>query len=169
MLKRLLVGTLAVGALLVLAVAPAVAQYAEPATLTSTEGRGCAPGSPVTLTVTGAVPGTDVTFIFQPDAVVLGIATADANGVAALQTAWPVTASAGVHTVIAQGLDGEPDGPVPLELSIEVDCSAAVPGALARTGSDSLPWARVGIVLVALGGIILLTTRKRYAVVRETV
>ena len=40
---------------------------------------------------------------------------------------------------------------------------------LARTGSDSLPWVRIGVVLVALGGITVLTARKRYAVVRETV
>ena len=169
MLKRLLIGTFAVGALLLLAVGPAAAQYFSPATLTSSEGSGCDSGSPVTLTVEGAAPGSDVTFIFLPDSVVMGIATADANGVAVLHTAWPVNAAAGPHTVIAQGLDGDPDGPAPLDLSIEVDCSAAAAGALARTGSDSLPWARVGIVLVALGGIILLTARKRYAVVRETV
>ncbi len=169
MLKRLLIGTLAVGALLVLAVGPATAQYISPSTLTSSDGSGCASAEPVTLTVDGAAPGSDVTFIFEPDSVVLGIATADANGVAVLHTAWPVNAGAGPHTVIARGLDGDPDGPAGLDLSIEVDCSAAAGGALARTGSDSLPWARVGIVLVALGGIILLTARKRHAVVRERV
>ena len=169
MLERLVAGTVAATVALLLVAVPADAQYAEPAVLTSSDGSGCTPGSPVTLTAAGAVPGTDVTFIFGPDQVVLGIATADANGVAVLQATWPVDASSGLHTVVAQGLDGDPDGPVPLDLSVEVTCAPGAAGALARTGSDSLPWVRIGVVLVALGGILLLTTRKRHAMVRETV
>ena len=166
MLKRLVAGTVLAVALLLSVAVSADAQYAEPASLTSSDGGGCTPGSPVTLTVDNAAPGTDVIFIFQPDPVVLGIATADANGTAVLQTRWPVNASSGLHTVVAQGIDGDS---VPLDLSVEVTCAPGAAGSLARTGSDSLPWVRIGVVLVALGGILLLTTRKRHSGVREAV
>jgi hypothetical protein len=169
MLKRLVAGTVAAAALLLLVAVPSDAQYPLPTSLVSSDGGSCTPGAPVTLTVQGAAPGTDVTFIFQPDAVVIGVATADANGTAVLQTTWPVNASAGLHTVVAQGVDGDPNNPMTLDLSIEVTCAPGAAGALARTGSDTLPWVRIGVVLVALGGILLLTTRKRHAVVRETV
>ncbi len=167
MLKRLVAGTTGAAVILLFLAVPAGAQYAVPTSITSSDP--CVPGSPVTLTVQGAAPGTDVTFIFQPDAVVIGIATADANGTAVLQTTWPVTASSGLHTVVAQGIGGDSVNPGPLDLSIEVTCAPGAAGALARTGSDSLPWVRIGVVLVALGGILVLTTRKRHAVVREAV
>ena len=168
MLKRLIAGTVATGALVVLFALPANAQtYALDNSLTRSNP--CSPGAAVTLTVTGAAPGTDVTFIFDgPPPVVLGIATADANGNAVLQTSWPDNASTGLHNVTVQGTDDEPGGP-PLELSADVQCGSAAAQALARTGSDSLPWVRIGVALVALGGIALLTARKRHAVVRETV
>ncbi len=167
MLKRLVAGTVAAAALLLFIAVPADAQYPLPTSLTASGP--CTPGSAVTLTVQGAAPGTDVTFIFQPDLVVIGIATADANGTAVLHTTWPVNASAGLHTVVAQGIDGDPNNPMALDLSIEVTCAPGAAGSLARTGSDSLPWVRVGVVLVALGGILLLTSRRRHAVVREAV
>lgn len=167
MLERLVAGTVVATALLLFVAVPADAQYAVPTSLTSSDG--CTPGAPVTLTVQGAAPGTDVTFIFQSDPVVIGIATADANGTAVLHTTWPVNASSGLHTVVAQGIGGDSVNPGPLDLSIEVTCAPAAAGSLARTGSDSLPWVRVGVVLVALGGILLLTSRRRHAVVRETV
>ena len=170
MSKRLVTALLAVGATLGLLALPAAAQYAGTATLTSSSGSVCTPGGAVTLTVEGAVPGTDVTFIFRSSPVVLGVVTADANGVAVLAGTWPVNAADGSHTVIARGLDGRPEGgPTPLDLSISVVCAPAGAASLPRTGADSLPWFRLGAVLVALGGIILLSSRKRYAVVRERV
>ena len=169
MLERLVAGTVAAAALLLFVAVPADAQYELPTSLTSSDGGGCNPGSPVTLTVQGAAPGTDVTFIFQSDPVVIGVVTADANGTAVLHTTWPVNASSGLHTVVAQGIGGDSVDPGPLDLSIEVTCAPGAAGALARTGSDSLPWVRIGVVLVALGGILLLTTRRRHASVRETV
>jgi len=171
MLKRLMAGVVALGALLVFVGPPADAQTyggTRPNALTRSS-ESCAPGGPLTLTVEGALPATDVTFIFDgPPRVVLGIATANADGVAVLQTAWPDSATPGFHNVTAQGVDDEA-GAAPLELTSNVQCGLVAGEPLARTGSDSLPWVRIGVVLVALGGIVLLTSRKRYAVVRETV
>ena len=119
-----------------------------------------------------------MTFIFDSTPpVVLGIVTADANGPAVLDAVWPDTAAPGFSDVIARGTDAgpEPDALGPLELVSSVECvvagdaGAGAVGTLPRTGSDSLPWVRIGLVLVALGGIILLTSRKRYSAVSETV
>jgi LPXTG-motif cell wall-anchored protein len=173
MLKRLIAGTVAVGALLVLVALPATAQGyrgALPNELTRS-GDTCAPGGDLTLTVPGAAPGTDVTFTFDgPPPVVLGVVTADANGTAVLDAVWPDSATPGFHDVTAQGTDDDGD-PLPLELVSSVQCgvAGAAAGTLPRTGSDSLPWVRIGVVLVALGGVILLTSRRRSSAVRETV
>ena len=40
-------------------------------------------------------------------------------------------------------------------------------GALPRTGGDSLPLARIGLILVAVGGLAVLVARKRQAVTRS--
>ena len=169
MFKRALVFLATVaGAVLVLGAA-ASAQYALPSTLEQTGGgAGCVPGSPVTFTVDGAAPGAEVTFVFESDPVVLGVATADATGAAVLETSWPDTASEGAHTVTAQGLDGDGNA---LDLAFGATCSvageagAAGAGALARTGSDALPVTQVAVVLVAIGGLVLLAAHRRAAAV----
>ncbi len=176
MFKRSMVVAGAVIGVLVFAALPASAQqvgpgYAGPGTITATNpdgSGGCIPGGAVTMTVTNAAPGTDVTFIFESDPIVLGIATADADGVATLTTTWPVNASDGTHTISVQGvnIDGDPLVADPLG----VDCNAAAAAApLARTGSDSLPWLRIAMVLVTAGGVLVLAARKRASVVHERV
>ena len=63
----------------------------------------------------------------------------------------------------------EPDDEVRTTVPSEEVPDTAATGSLPRTGSDSLPWVRIGLILVALGGIILLSSRKRYSAVSETV
>ncbi len=170
MFKRLLAGAVAIGALLVFVALPAGGQgYVEPNNLTRS-GEACAPGGDLTLTADGAAPGTDVTFIFDgPPQVVLGVVTADANGVAVLDGAWPDDVTPGFYDVSATGTEDELDGGGELELIASVECgfAGAPAGSLPRTGSDSLPWVRIGVVLVALGGVVLLTSRRRHSAVRE--
>jgi hypothetical protein len=169
MFKRVVAGLAVIGAVIACAALPASAQYAEPAELSRTGGSGCSAGGDAVFSVTGALPGSDVTFIFQSDPVVLGVATADDSGAATLDTAWPNNASEGEHHVVAQGVDGDGN---PFEVTLAADCAppgGVAPTTLARTGSDSVPWAQAGVLLVVAGGLIVLASRRRTAVVREHV
>ena len=47
------------------------------------------------------------------------------------------------------------------------DAAAADTGALPTTGSDSIEWAQVGVILIAGGALLTLAARRRQAVVRE--
>lgn len=165
MIRRLLI----VGAVALTALAfasPAGAQY-DPgvAGLTLTNGDGssgatCNPGGALTASAAGFQPGTEVTFTFNSDPVVLGTATAGDDTVASIQTTWPANASDGTHTVVASGTDGTG----PFEVSSSTVCGVSSSGgALPRTGSDSAPLFQIAIALVAAGGILVLAARKRMA------
>ena len=92
----------------------------------------------------GAVPGDEITFIFESDPVVLGIATADAGGTAVLETSWPLNAADGTHTVRAVG-HGRPG-----TLALQTECVLNDDvGVLARTGIDP------GLLLLLGGSLVL--------------
>jgi LPXTG-motif cell wall-anchored protein len=166
MAKRLLlVAGLTVG--LLLTASPAGAQQYPPgAFFLSLSDTTVVPGQ--TITVTGAVtPGaTSVTFTFFSVAQDLGSATPDADGNVSTSLTIPTDATLGDHTITATDSTG-------LEVSADVTVvsadgagagapgAAGAAGALPRTGSDSLPLLPVGAGLVAVGGVILLVTRRR--------
>lgn len=168
MLKRLLVMFGVLAASLALMAIPASAQYSGPGTVI-TDGE-CTPGGAVTFTVTGAAPGSTVTLIFA-GSVVLGTGIADADGTAVIHATWPDGAT-GTQTVVADGIDADGN---PLDISASFACppppGVSPPGAvnLPRTGSDSLTWARLGLVLVIGGGLLVLFARKRSSAVHERV
>lgn len=167
MIRRLLI----VGAVVLtaLAFAPAAhAQYdpdVQGLTLTNgdgSSGASCNPGGPLSISAQGFMPGTEVTFTFNSDPVVLGTATAGDDAVASLQSTWPADAADGEHTVTASGTAA--DGSGSLEVSASTVCGVSTGGAggaLPRTGSDSAPLFQIAIALVAAGGILVLAARKR--------
>lgn len=151
----------ALAAVALLVCAPAAsAQYDEVESLTL-EGSTCNPGGPLTATVSGAEPGSEVTFIFESDPIVLGTVVVDADGNATLETVWPESASEGGHLVRATGTAG--DGGE-LEVVAEIQCSAleaaGAADALPRTGSDTGTWVRLAIVLVTVGAVMVLVARR---------
>jgi LPXTG-motif cell wall-anchored protein len=164
MVKRLIIW----GALAVLAMAaPAAAQQYPPAvnSLTINDTTPC-PGQVVTIEGRTFAPGGTATVVLS-DPVTLGSATADANGVIALEATIPADTPLGAHTLTATG--PAPNGQMlALSLAIQVpaagDCGASTAaGTLPRTGDDtSLPLAKVGLGLLAAGGIILSVAAKRH-------
>src|SRR5690606_23628789 len=115
--------------------------------------------------------GAGVTVTMSSDGqVTLGSATADAVGVAALQATIPPDAKLGAHTITAVG--EAPDG-AELSLSVSINVVAAddagtgttdpsgPSGSLPRTGSDSIPLAKLGLALAALGGVVTAVASKR--------
>lgn len=130
------------------------------------------PGQTITITAGVFAPGSTVTDTFFSQPVELGTATANADGVATLEGTIPLNATPGTHTITASGVaaDGSP-----LEVSTTVTVlddddgveapggAGAAGGGLPITGSESLPIARIGAALLAVGGGLLFITRRRRA------
>ncbi|MGH9188287.1 MAG: LPXTG cell wall anchor domain-containing protein [Acidimicrobiales bacterium] len=150
--------------------APAFAQYNDANSITVSDTT-LTPGQSVTVTASSYAAGATVTFSINPT---LGTATAGANEVATLTAAIPSDTSLGDHQICAEGTD-DTDPPAGLRLcaNVTVVSPAPAPGPapapsppvqqpLPATGSSSsVPLARIGILLVTAGGLVVLGARER--------
>lgn len=119
------------------------------------------PGQQIQIIGTGFPPGCEVTITV--DGVIVGTATTDANGA----FSFGVTLGSTIGTVTI----GVSAGSFTRDLSIQVGTAATTAtttpstpttaAPLPRTGSDSRTLAGVAFGLVALGGGIVMTTKRR--------
>lgn len=139
------------------------------------------PGQTITISGSGANPGDTVTATIAGSVGTLGTGTGDATGNFSFPGTIPATAAPGAHAVtvacgpnggvanitVTVGTAGSGSGPV-----TTVGAGAgngqgsgsggAGNGALPRTGADRLiPLVKLGVVLVAAGGLILAASRRR--------
>ncbi len=154
----------------VLMAAPAAAQQYPPAVNSLTVGcRTPAPGETTSLEARTFAAGASVTITLASDPVVLGTPVADASGVVTHQATIPAGTPSGDHTITATGQ--APDG-TPLSLSASINVGAGcgavadpddpASGALPRTGDDSsIPLAKLGLGLAAIGGVVTAMAAKR--------
>src|SRR5262245_1284867 len=164
MVKRLI----ALGALAVLAMAaPAAAQQYPPAVNSLTVSDTTpSPGQTITIQGQTFATGSTATVVLNSDPVTRGSATANAAGQIALQATLPQDTPLGAHTLVATG--PAPNGQT-LSLSLAIQVVPAQGGGtgngggtLPHTGdSTSLPLAKVGLGLLALGGVIYAVASKR--------
>jgi LPXTG-motif cell wall-anchored protein len=165
MLRRLI----AVASLVLVAVAaPAAAQQYPPAvnSLVCSDTTPT-PGQTISVEARTFAGGAEVSFTLAPDNAVVATATADAAGVVATGVTIPAGTTPGEHTLTASG--AAPDGStlkVTCALTVvgadEADGDAVPSGALPRTGDDSsLPLAKLGLALAAIGGVITAVAAKR--------
>jgi LPXTG-motif cell wall-anchored protein len=172
MVRRLFVAaTLALVAL----AAPAAAQQYPPAvnsftvsdttpnpgqTITA-EARTFASGSTVTVDLSAGAPAP----IAPAAGVTLTTATADGSGAVTADITIPADTALGAHTLTASG-EAPDGGPLSLTVSLNVvpadGTGGGGTGNLPRTGDDSsIPLAKLGLALAALGGVITATAAKR--------
>ncbi len=164
MVKRVVV---AAAVVLVFLAAPAAAQQYPPAANSLTVSDTTpTPGQTIDIVAQTFVAGSDVTVTLNPESVLLGTTAADAAGVASMSATIPASTSLGAHTIVAQGTAAD-DTPLTLTVSINVvaadgTSAGADGGALPRTGDDSsLPLARIGLALAAVGGVVTAVAAKR--------
>lgn len=112
-------------------------------------------GQTITVTGTGANPGDTVTAMIGPDTVGTGVA--DGNGNFSFPGTVLVTPSPDVSTLTVTC--GPSGGAASITISAEVPRSGT--GPLATTGANTLPLAKLGVALVAAGGLVLAVYRRR--------
>jgi LPXTG-motif cell wall-anchored protein len=119
------------------------------------------PGHSLNIVAKGFTPGAEVTFTIDDD-LVIGTAIANPGGVAHIKWDVPADFVLGDHVIQASG-----EGCDPADVSGEITVVSAVEetqqtgGTLPRTGGDYTNLLRIGILLVAAGGLVVLATRKR--------
>lgn len=176
MLRRMVVIATAAAAALVVGAGPVGAQQYPPANnFVNVDDVSPHPCQVVTITAGTYDAGSTVDFTMT-DSVHLGTATADESGVATLSAEIPDGTEAGEHTVTVTGTsDGRPlSQTITLDVSGTCAGEAATPttitggaGDLPKTGDDSaMPLARAAALLLAVGGVLLLATRRRRAEAR---
>jgi LPXTG-motif cell wall-anchored protein len=156
----------------VLTAAPAAAQQYPPAVNSLTVScRTPAPGESIGVEARTFAAGADVTITLASGPVVIGTAAADASGAVSFQVTIPADTPRGSNTINATGQ--APDGStVSLSAHIAVangcggaaaDVDSDTPaGSLPRTGDDSsIPLAKIGLGLAAVGGVITAIAAKR--------
>jgi len=112
-----------------------------------------APGQTITVTGSGADPGDTVTAAINST---IGSGDADANGNFSFPATVPADLSPGTYTLTVRCGDGATD------IIIEVGLIPVSTGPVPRTGSNSpLPFAKLGIALIAAGGLALAVSRRR--------
>ena len=165
MIRRLLV----VAALLVTAVASlgvtataASAQYHP-----GTPGIIVDPGSTQVggkITVEGSGCPANVTVTLKIGDIVIGTVTSNDEGdFIDSDIVLPPSIGPGTYTIHA--LCGDLDLTTVLSVSALAPTTTAATGTLPRTGTDSGLWVKIGLSLVAVGGLLVLATRRRRSLV----
>ncbi|HEX2576239.1 MAG TPA: LPXTG cell wall anchor domain-containing protein [Aquihabitans sp.] len=180
MLRKVLIGAVFLVATFA---APAAAQYVDvvvtpgevaPGGTVTVSGQGCPPGSTVTVTlvpgdVSGAIPSP-----LPAGSIEVGTTTADGDGNFTLEFTVPADAEPGTYTVVTScdgivrgetivvaATDAVPPGTTPGGTPGTTPASSGGGGSLPRTGSDVDRIGLIGAGLVAAGGAVALTARKR--------
>jgi len=184
MRRRTLVVAVALAGILALA-APAYGQQYPPEELFITVSDTTpTPGQTVTVTAGTFAPGTSVSMTFHSVTRFLGEDDdVDATGRTVQNVTIPADATLGTHTITASGT--APSG-APRSLSTNLTVVSAgggggaaggggtgtgatgagttsAQGGLPRTGDNSIPLARVGLVTLAVGAGLVFVTRRRRA------
>jgi LPXTG-motif cell wall-anchored protein len=149
-------------------VAPAQTNYSPPSLQVTPTA--VLPGQQYTATGSGCQPPETVTLVLNPGDTVLGATTSDQNGNYSFTSNFPSVAP-GVYTITATcGAVVTSTQETVLGTAAAVPVAAAPPPTTAlplpRTGSsDTLPLTRIGLAVVAAGGLVVALARKRRSAV----
>lgn len=118
------------------------------------------PGGAAAFEAECFLPGSTVTFTLAGEG--LGTATADADGVATINTTVPAATPLGSADVIATGTGCDSEA-LTLVLSVTISAAAQAPtDPLPRTGSSStLPMTQIALAAIVAGGFLVILTNRR--------
>lgn len=119
-------------------------------------------GGTITVSVSGTCGDDTFTIVVHSNAVTLGTITTNASGSGSGNFTLPCSVNPGQHTITATDPSGN-SGSAPLTVTPAACASAGstANGGLPITGSNSALLGGIGAGAVGLGGLIVLTSRKR--------
>jgi hypothetical protein len=122
------------------------------------------PGGSLTVSGSHFVPGGSITIVLHSTPVTLATTTADPTGSFSVSVTIPSDTVPGAHEIIASDTSGD-SASTDLTVTGTVPTATASP-ALAFTGADIAALSGVGAIALALGGMLILTGRRRRRVVQ---
>ena len=141
-----------------LALATPAFAYGPNAATVTTSTSSIAPGGSFTVQGSNFQPNATVTVTLHSNPVTLGTTTANSSGDFSIVVTIPSDTVPGTHEVIATDTAGD-------SASTEIVVTGTVPVAtssgLAFTGADIAALSGVGAIALALGGMLILTGRRR--------
>lgn len=122
------------------------------------------PGGSLTVGGSGFVPGGAITIVLHSTPVTIGGATANAAGTFSTVVTIPSDTTPGAHEIIASDDAGDT-----VSIALTVTGSSTGIGATPATATPDLPFtgadiaavSGVGAIALALGGMLILTSRRR--------
>lgn len=150
----------AVGFGITLAWATPAFAYGPNAPAVTTNTSTTAPGGSLQVSGSNFVPNEDITITFHSSPVTLATTTASASGTFSVTVTIPSTAAPGTHTILATGTTGD-SASTTLIVTGTGASTATVTSGLAFTGADIAAVSGVGALALALGGMLILTSRRR--------
>ena len=116
------------------------------------------PGGTLTVSGSNFTPNVTVTITLHSDPVVLGTTTSNGSGAYFLVMTIPSDTVPGTHTIIASDAQGDTASTL---LVVTGAVPLATSSGLAFTGADIAALSGVGAIALALGGMLILTGRRR--------
>jgi hypothetical protein len=122
------------------------------------------PGGSLTVSGSNFAPGDTVTIVLHSAPITLATTTANPSGAFSAVVTIPSDTAPGQHEIVASDTDGD-------STSTNILVTGTVPVATATpslpfTGADIAALSGVGAVALALGGMLILTGRRRRRVVQ---
>lgn len=125
-------------------------------TNTSTVG----PGGSLLVTGSNFVPYEGITLTLHSTPVTLATTTANGSGSFSVTVTIPSDTAPGTHTILATGATGDSASTI-IVVTGAISPPATVTSGLAFTGADIAAVSGVGAIALALGGMLVLASRRR--------
>ncbi len=123
------------------------------------------PGGSLIMNGSGFCPLCSITFTLHSNPVVIGTTTANASGDFSATLTIPSNTAPGTHTIVATDPDGDTASTTITVTGATVPVSTVTPSkGLAFTGADIAALSGVGAIALGLGGMLLLTSRRRRSI-----
>lgn len=140
--------------------APAFAYPAGSGPAVATNTSSTTPGGSMTVTGSNFVPNETITLTLHSTPVTLGTTSASASGTFSVTVTIPSDTTPGTHTILASGATGD-SASTTIVVTGAISPPATVTSGLPFTGADIAAVSGVGAIALALGGMLVLTGRRR--------
>jgi hypothetical protein len=118
-------------------------------------------GGSLTVSGDGFTPNSSVMVTLHSSPVTLAVTTADPTGAFSVVVTIPSDTTPGTHTILATDPNGDSASTLLVVTGTAVAVGTAATPSLPFTGADIAALSGVGAIAMALGGMLILTSRRR--------